>query len=61
MDAKTVNNKIKELLGEHGVKNYTGAKEYLKDKNLDEVLKDIDNRSGERQESSNEDKNEEKK
>ena len=61
MDAKTVNNKIKEMLGDHGVKNYTEAKEYLKDKNLDEVLKDIDNRSGERQDSSNEDKNEEKK
>lgn len=44
MDAKTVNNKIKEMLGEHGIKNYTGAKEYLKDKNVEDVLKDIENR-----------------
>jgi len=49
MDAKTVNNKIKEMLGEHGVKNYTGAKEYLKDKNMDEVLKDIEKRSAEKE------------
>lgn len=50
MDAKTVNNKIKEMLGEHGVKNYTGAKEYLKDKKIDDVLKDIEDRNTEKQE-----------
>lgn len=61
MDAKTVNNKIKELLGEHGVKNYTGAKEYLKDKNLDEVLKDINNKSGEKQDNPSEGTNKESK
>ena len=49
MDAKTVNNKIEEMLGEHGVRNYTGAKEYLQDKNLDDVVKDIEDRSSEKQ------------
>ncbi len=49
MDAKTVNNKIKEMLGEYGVKNYTEAKEYLKDKNVEDVSKDIEKRSAEKQ------------
>ena len=49
MDAKTVNNKIREMLGEHGVKNYTEAKNYLKNKNIDEVLKDIEVRNAEKQ------------
>ncbi|MFX1499882.1 MAG: GIY-YIG nuclease family protein [Promethearchaeota archaeon] len=42
MDAKTVNYKIEDMLGEYGVKNYTQAKEYLSDKNLDDVIKDIE-------------------
>ncbi|MFX1570119.1 MAG: hypothetical protein ACFFCV_17315 [Promethearchaeota archaeon] len=49
MDAKIINNKIKEMLGEYGVKNYTEAKEYLKDKNLDDVARDIDERNAEKQ------------
>ena len=48
MDAKTINKKIEELFGEHGVKNYTEAKEFLKDKNIDEVSKDIDQRNAEK-------------
>ena len=47
MDAKTINNKIKEMLGEHGVKNYTEAKEFLKDKDLNDVLKEIEERGTE--------------
>ncbi|MFW9970806.1 MAG: hypothetical protein ACFFDF_11470 [Candidatus Odinarchaeota archaeon] len=49
MDAKTVNRRIGEILGDHGVKNYTEAKEYLQDKNLGDVVKDIEGRSGENQ------------
>jgi len=49
MAAKTVTNKIKEMLGEHGVKNYTEAKEYLKDKNVEDVMKDIEKRSAEKE------------
>ena len=45
MDAKTINNKIKEMLGEYGVKNYTEAKDYLAGKSLDDVLKNIEQRS----------------
>ncbi|MFW9873539.1 MAG: GIY-YIG nuclease family protein [Candidatus Thorarchaeota archaeon] len=61
MDAKTVNSKIQELLGEYGVKNYTGAKEYLQDKSIDDVLKDIESRIGEKQDTSIENKNREKR
>jgi len=49
MAAKTVNNKIKEMLGEHGVKNYTEAKEYLKDKNVEDISKEIEKRSAEKE------------
>ncbi len=49
MSGKTMNRRIEEMLGEHGVKNYTGAKEYLKDKDLDDVLKDIEGKSTEKQ------------
>ncbi len=49
MDGKTVNRRIEEMLGEHGVKNYSQAKEYLKDKNLDNVLKDIETGGAEKQ------------
>ena len=41
MDAKTVNNKIKEILGENGVNNYIEARKYLDDKDVNEVLRDI--------------------
>ena len=50
MDPKTVNNKIKEMLGQHGVKNYTDAKKYLKDKKIEDVLKDIEDRNAEKRE-----------
>ena len=60
MDAKTVNNKIKEMLGEKGVNNYTEAKEYLKDKNVEDVAKDIDKQSDEKQSSPSEEPDEEK-
>jgi len=49
MDAKTINQKIREMLGEHGIKNYTEAKEYLKDKNVDDVLKEIEERNKEKE------------
>ena len=48
MGAKSITRKIKEMLGEYGVKNYTEAKKYLNGKNLDEVLKDIEQRSVEK-------------
>jgi len=41
MSDTTVNKKIKEMLGVYGIKNSTGAKEYLKDKNIDDVLKNL--------------------
>lgn len=50
MDAKTANKKIEEILGDRGIKNYTEAKEFLKDKEVDDVLKDIEDRSAEKQE-----------
>lgn len=46
LDAKTTNKKIEEILGDYGVKNYTGAKEYLKDNGVDEVLKTIEKKEG---------------
>ncbi|MHA2399010.1 MAG: hypothetical protein ACXADU_08990 [Promethearchaeota archaeon] len=49
MDAKTVNNKIKEMLGEHGVENYTDAREFLKNKNIDDVVKEIEQREAQNQ------------
>jgi len=49
------------MFGPDGPKNYTELKDHLQDKNVDEVLKDIDNRSGERQDSSSENTNEESK
>lgn len=49
MDAKTINQKIREMLGEHGIKNYTEAREYLKDKNIDGVLKEIEERNKEKE------------
>ncbi len=50
MNRSTVNKRIQEMLGEHGVKNQTDAKEYLKDKDLDEVAKDINERLNDQKE-----------
>ena len=44
----TVNERIKEYLGDYGVRNSTGAREYLKDKEIEDVLKDIDKRNAEK-------------
>ncbi|MBA7710644.1 hypothetical protein ES703_119589 [subsurface metagenome] len=41
MDGKCINDRIKEMLGHHGIENFSQAKKYLEDKNLDNVLKDI--------------------
>ncbi|MHA1452121.1 MAG: hypothetical protein ACTSRD_04595, partial [Promethearchaeota archaeon] len=41
MDGKTINRKIGRLFGDTGVKTYSEAKKYLKDKKIDEVLQDI--------------------
>jgi hypothetical protein len=41
----TVNERIKKYLGSYGVRNSKEAKGYLKDKKLDDVLKDIEDRS----------------
>ncbi|MHA1985252.1 MAG: GIY-YIG nuclease family protein [Promethearchaeota archaeon] len=49
MDAKTINNKIKGMLGVHGVKNYIEAKKFLKEKNLDDVVKEIEEREAEKE------------
>ncbi len=44
MNRSTINKRIQEMLGEHGVHNYTDAKKYLENKNLNKVLKDINER-----------------
>ena len=44
MDGKCINRRIKEMLGHRGVKNYSEAKKYLEDKNLDKVLNEINER-----------------
>jgi len=41
MDGKTTNRKIHKMLGHQGVRNFSQAREYLKDKNLNDVMKDI--------------------
>ena len=41
MDGKCINRRIEEMLGHHGIKNFSQAKKYLEDKNLNEVLKDV--------------------
>ena len=61
MAGKTLNRRIEEMFGSNGPKNYTELKDHLQDKNVDDVLKDIDNRSGERQDSSSENTKENKK
>ncbi|MFX1297420.1 MAG: GIY-YIG nuclease family protein [Promethearchaeota archaeon] len=50
LDGKTINQKIQEILGEEGIRNYSQAKEYLKDKNVEDILNDLqDNNSKELQ------------
>ncbi|MBY9006996.1 MAG: hypothetical protein KGD63_09570 [Candidatus Lokiarchaeota archaeon] len=49
MDAKTITKRINELLGSYGVKNYTAAKEFLKDKDIDEIVKQIENKDGKKE------------
>jgi len=44
MDGKCINKRIKEMLGHHGINNFSQAKKYLENKNLDDVLKDINER-----------------
>ncbi|KKN84251.1 hypothetical protein LCGC14_0290650 [marine sediment metagenome] len=44
MDQKTVTKRIREILGDHGVMNHTNVKKYLKDKDLDDVVRDINER-----------------
>ncbi|MHA2180991.1 MAG: GIY-YIG nuclease family protein, partial [Promethearchaeota archaeon] len=46
MNRSTVTKRVREMLGDKGVKNFTDTKEYLKDKDLDEVVKDINERRG---------------
>jgi len=42
MDGKTINRKIKRMLGYEKVNNYTDAKKYLEDKNLNIIMKNVD-------------------
>jgi len=48
MDAKTINQKMREMFGPDGPKNYTELKEYLQDKNVNDVLKEIEERTKEK-------------
>ena len=48
MDGKTTNRRIKEMLGHQGITNYTQAREYLHDKDLDSVLKDVNKNKDQR-------------
>ncbi len=47
MDGKTINRRIKEMFGEEGVQNYSQLKEYLKDKDVKEVLKSLEEKEEE--------------
>jgi len=44
MDGKSINKRIEEMLKHQGVRTYSEAKKYLEDKDLNEVLKDIEKR-----------------
>ena len=44
MDGKCINKRIEEMLGHHGIKNYSEAKKYLEDKNLDDIEKEVKER-----------------
>jgi len=46
MDGKSINKRIEEMLKHQGVRTYSEAKSYLTDKNLQEVLKDIEEKQG---------------
>jgi len=46
MDGKSINNRIEEMLKHQDVRTYSEAKKYLEDKNIPEVLKDIEERQG---------------
>ena len=41
MSDKTINKRVKVIFGSNGPKNLTGARKYLKDKDINEILKDI--------------------
>ena len=47
MDGKSINKRIEEILGHYGVNNYSEAKDFLKDKNLDEIANEIKEREKE--------------
>jgi len=47
MDGKSINKRIEEMLGHQGVRTYSEAKKYLEDKNLKDVLKDIEDKTKE--------------
>lgn len=42
LSSKTTNRHIQHVLGHRGITNFTQARNYLKDRNLDDVLKDIE-------------------
>ena len=42
MSGPTINERIKENFGSNGLKNYTELKNYLQDKDINEVLKEIE-------------------
>jgi hypothetical protein len=42
LSGKTTNRHIQHFLGHRGVTNFTQARDYLKNKNLDEILKDVE-------------------
>ena len=46
MDGKSINNRIEEMLKHQDVRTYSEAKKYLEDKNIKDVLKDIEERQG---------------
>ena len=56
----TLNNKIKEKFGQNGPKNYTELKDYLQDKNVEDVVKDIENNNEVKPESLTEHSSDEK-
>ena len=43
MGGATINRRINELLGRYGIKNYGEAKKFLKNKNITEILNEINN------------------
>ena len=45
MSSPTINERIKEMLNEQGIKNYSDAREHLRDKNIDDVVKEIEEKA----------------